>query len=224
LARIRGQTPPPPCPYGPGVYSSPREAYVFSDLAPSLGDLAEVWPTIQVTGHPGEYWDLPALKKYCKAEHWDDMRRLFLDNVRQATIRAYGEKIGEQDVANLEEATKRQRAAVQALSMYATGKMVRKTRSDGNPELCFEEQGVAITPKASDVIRSIKEYVQLDRQVLGLSDQVNRFYVFMEMSEIFKTVARKYFTDPAILRNMHMDIEEYRKKFERELDLAKGLK
>jgi len=37
-------------------------------------------------------------------------------------------------------------------------------------------------------------------------------------------VIRKYLTDPAMLRNIYMDIAEYRKKFEKDLDLAKGLK
>lgn len=225
MARVKGPAPPTPdCPYGPKLFSSPREAFVFSDLSPALEDLAEVWTGVPIENRKSSTWDLPGLRRAALAERWEDQRRLFMDSVRQATIRAYGEKIGEQEVANLEEATKRHRAAVQSLSLYASGKMVGKTRPDGKTELCFEEQGVPLTPKASDVIRAIKEYVQLDRQVLGLADQVNRFYVFVEMSEIFTTVVRKYLTDPAILRNIYMDIAEYRKKFEKELDLAKGLK
>jgi len=222
---VKGTSPAaPPCPYGPNFYSSPREAFIFCDLSPALEELAIVWSATPINGHPGLHWDLPNIRKYEKAERWEDSRRLFLDNVQQATIRAYGAKIGEQDVATLEESTKRHRAAVQSLSVYAGGKMVQKTRPDGKTELCFEERGEPITPKAGDIIRAIKEYVQLDRQVLGLADQVNRFYVFVEMSEIFTTVVRKYLTDPAILRNIYMDIAEYRKKFEKDLDLAKGLK
>lgn len=224
MARVRGPA-PPDCPYGPKFFSSPREAFVFSDLNPSLEDLAAVWAGLPIEdGIGGLIWGLPELRRASSSERWVEQHKLFLESVHQATIRAYGAKIGEQEVANLEEATKRHRGIVQSLSIYATGKMVKKTRPDGNPELCFEEQGQPITPSAGDVIRSIKEYVQLDRQVLGLADQVNRFYVFAEMSEIFTTVIRKYLTDPAMLRNIYMDIAEYRKKFEKDLDLAKGLK
>jgi hypothetical protein len=223
MGRVRGPV-PPDCPYGPKFFSSPREAFVFSDLNPSLEDLAAVWAGLPVENSKSLTWDLPRLRRTSISERWEDQRRLFLDSVHQATIRAYGAKIGEQEVANLEEATKRHRGIVQSLSIYATGKMVKKTRPDGNPELCFEEQGVPLPPTARDVMRSIKDYVQLDRQVLGLADQVNRFYVFAEMSEIFTTVIRKYLTDPAMLRNIYMDIAEYRKKFEKDLDLAKGLK
>lgn len=225
MARVKGpKNPGLDLPCGPKFFSSPREAFVFSDLSPSLEDLAVVWTGLPMESSPGKTWSLPGMRRFSLIERWEDQRRLFLDSVHQATIRAYGAKIGEQEVANLEEATKRHRGIVQSLSIYATGKMVKKTRSDGNLELCFEEQGQPITPSAGDVIRSIKEYVQLDRQVLGLADQVNRFYVFAEMSEIFTTVIRKYLTDPAMLRNIYMDIAEYRKKFEKDLDLAKGLK
>lgn len=223
MARVRGSV-VPDCPYGAKFFSSPREAFVFSDLSPSLEDLAEVWAGLPMENTPDETWSLPGMRRFARIERWEDQRRLFLESVHQATIRAYGAKIGEQEVANLEEATKRHRGIVQSLSIYATGKMVKKTRPDGNPELCFEEQGQPLTPKVSDVLHSIKDYVQLDRQVLGLADQVNRFYVFVEMSEIFTTVIRKYLTDPAMLRNIYMDIAEYRKKFEKDLDLAKGLK
>lgn len=185
MARVKGPAPPTPdCPYGPKLFSSPREAFVFSDLSPALEDLAEVWTGVPIENRKSSTWDLPGLRRAALAERWEDQRRLFMDSVRQATIRAYGEKIGEQEVANLEEATKRHRAAVQSLSLYASGKMVGKTRPDGKTELCFEEQGVPLTPKASDVIRAIKEYVQLDRQVLGLADL--RFTIHAWLRRQFK--------------------------------------
>jgi hypothetical protein len=178
-------------------FLDPHDEFVFGEQDRSVLDIADRWAKSK------EERDSIVVK--ARIEKWENQRKMHMEALGRERARKYREGLAGVETEELVEATKKQRLLAKSLQTVYTSYLKRS--SEG--QVYFSDRhGVDMECKVSDLIRALEKGINLERKILGFSDEVVRVQIAADVSEDVFEVVSKYVDDPAVLRNIGRDLEE----------------
>jgi len=201
---------------GPGEYKTPKEQYIFSYEKISIVDLAKQWK-----GHKG--CAAVTLRDKCTREKWADLRD---EHITKKMI-LQGQRLAEQEIDVVLDARKRHIKMAHKLRDVAQEALNENREVKFFCEHCDLENKIKIPikdmMKPSDVVRWMKESVDIERKGLGISEAVAFSKTVKQVAMMYQAIVQKYVNDVQTYVAIRRDFLELRgKTFEEAIDFIKA--
>lgn len=191
------------------TWKSPHDEFVYGREELTIEQIAEKWHgkhkkikylSKDIHGDQcDQVWDREEILTMYRRQDWEFTRKHFQRSTEIRTVQRYQEKLVEIDAQELADATKKHREVGNRLINI----FMRHTEGGR----FVDEHGNPLEVKPTDVIRSGKEGVGVERKALGLADDAVRIEFINKVCCIVNETIVKYVDDPSVLRSIGKDLE-----------------